>query len=105
MTNPHEPPHPTDEVVQLTLYVAGESDLSRTAIRNFDELRSRLDPSKITTTQIDILANPEVAWKQRIVATPILIRETEPVRKIVGDLSNGGRIVEALNLIEYLRAQ
>ena len=89
-----------DGVVQLTLYVAGDTELSRAAIRNVRGIVDRLGRDRVLVKRVDILQHPEVAWKRRIVATPILIRESNPVRKILGDLSDGDRVVDALQLNE-----
>jgi circadian clock protein KaiB len=49
---------------------------------------------------IDLLENPKLAQGDQILAIPTLVRKLpEPVRKIIGDLSNTERVLVGLNLV------
>ncbi|MFC1886871.1 circadian clock KaiB family protein, partial [Thermodesulfobacteriota bacterium] len=49
---------------------------------------------------IDVLDRPDLAGQDRIIATPTLVKVSpDPVRKIIGDLSMKGRILQALGLV------
>jgi len=48
---------------------------------------------------IDLLENPQMARGNQIVALPTLVRELpQPVRQIIGDLSNTDRVLVGLAL-------
>lgn len=84
-------PSPDDagmEQHSYTLYVAGDGDLAARARANFDRLvRARLG-DRCTLTTVDVLKEPRRARENRVVATPLLVREEpQPVVKILGDLS------------------
>ena len=49
---------------------------------------------------IDLLENPALAKGDQIFAIPTLVRKLpEPIKKIIGDLSNKERVLVGLNLI------
>ena len=83
----------------FTLYVAGESELAARALTNFDRLvRGRLR-GRCTLTTVDVLKEPAVARRNRVVATPLLVRERPgPVVKILGDLSQEAKTLTQLGL-------
>jgi circadian clock protein KaiB len=83
----------------FTLYVAGGSDLAARALANFERLiRSRLHDG-CTLKTVDVLREPRLARHNRVVATPLLVREAPaPVVKILGDLSHEGKILAQLGL-------
>ena len=48
---------------------------------------------------IDLLANPQLARGDQILAIPTLVRNLPtPIRKIIGDLSNTERVLVGLDL-------
>lgn len=48
---------------------------------------------------VDLLTSPELAQGDQILALPTLVRKLpEPVRKIIGDLSNTERVLVGLDL-------
>ncbi len=50
---------------------------------------------------VDLRERPEVAERERIVATPLLVRlEPEPARRILGDLTDVARVRWSLGLPE-----
>ena len=50
---------------------------------------------------VDLLKNPQLASGDQILAIPTLVRKLpEPIRKIIGDLSNTERVLVGLNLRE-----
>ncbi len=95
------PPAPTERADApehvYKLYVAGGTELAARAVANFDRLvRSRLD---CRLTVIDILKEPGAARENRILATPVLVREEPaPVVKILGDLSQDETVLRLLGL-------
>lgn len=83
----------------FTLYVAGDGELAARALTNFDRLvRGRLR-DRCTLTTVDVLKEPGVARRNRVVATPLLVRERPgPVVKVLGDLSQEAKILTQLGL-------
>jgi circadian clock protein KaiB len=89
----------------LRLYVAGFSMNTIAARANIIELCDEYLGEHYSLEVIDILENPEVAEKDRIMAVPMLVRrEPHPVRKIIGDLSDVETVIAALDL-RRLRAR
>ena len=82
----------------LRLYIAGESSVSRRAQRNVAELRRRLRHDCAVET-IDVMVRPELAESAGILATPTLSYGPAPhTRRVVGDLSDTGRVIHFLGL-------
>ena len=83
----------------FTLFIAGGTDLASRALANFDRLiRDRLG-ERCHLTVIDILEEPKLARQHRVLATPMLVRnEPKPVLRILGDLSQEGKILGQLGL-------
>jgi circadian clock protein KaiB len=85
----------------LRLYVTGQKIQSQRAIANLRELCERELPGRYDMEVIDILVDPDVAERDRILATPMLVRRwPEPVRRIIGDLSDMGKVRAGLDLVD-----
>jgi circadian clock protein KaiB len=83
----------------LRLYVAGESQRSRVAISNLKKICETHIHAEYSIEVIDLLQNPGLARGDQIVAVPTLVRKLpEPMRKIIGDLSNEDRVLVGLDL-------
>jgi len=99
-TNPdmHESPGTRPEW-QLRLYVAGQTSKSMTAIANLERLcKSHLD-GRYEIEVVDLLKNPTLAEGDQILAVPTLVRKLpEPIKKIIGDLSNEARVLVGLDV-------
>jgi circadian clock protein KaiB len=82
----------------LKLYVVNGTPSSDRAIAAIEQLRAAL-PGEVTVDVVDLGAQPEVAESERIIATPMLVRlAPEPVRRVVGDLSDLDRVRWGLGL-------
>ena len=89
----------TIETWQLRLYVAGTSPRSVTAFANLKRLCETHLQGRYSIEVIDLLQHPQLAAGDQIVAIPTLIRKLpEPLRKIVGDLSNTDRTLVGLQI-------
>jgi len=89
----------TAETWELRLYVAGQSPKSLTAFANLKKLCEEHLPGRYTIEVIDLMEQPQLAAGDQIVAIPTLVRKLpEPLRKIVGDLSNTERTLVGLQL-------
>jgi circadian clock protein KaiB len=86
---------------ELRLYVAGQTDRAVTAFANLKKICEEHLAGKYSIEIIDLLKNPKLARGDQIVAIPTLVRKLpEPVRKIIGDLSNTQRVLVGLDLRE-----
>ena len=86
-------------VWELRLYVAGQSSKSVTAFANLKRICEQHLAGKYTIEVVDLLEAPQLAQGDQIVAIPTLVRKLpEPIRKIVGDLSNTERTLVGLQL-------
>jgi len=84
---------------ELRLYVAGQTPKSLTAFANLKRICEEHLQGKYTIEVIDLLENPRLAQGDQILAIPTLVRKLpEPVRKIIGDLSNEERVLIGLDL-------
>jgi len=89
---------PPADRVKLRLYVNGRSPRSRYAIAELRALSDRL-PAGADVEVVDLALQPEVAERERLIATPVLVRtDPPPVRRIVGDLSDHTMVLRALEL-------
>jgi circadian clock protein KaiB len=86
-------------VWELRLYVAGQTAKSVTAFANLKRICEQHLPGQYTIEVVDLLESPQLAQGDQIVAIPTLVRKLpEPIRKIVGDLSNTERTLVGLQL-------
>jgi circadian clock protein KaiB len=87
------------ERMVLRLYVAGDGPNSVAARVNLRRLLERCDPAAYTLEIVDCLRQPMRALQEGVLVTPTLCRLVpEPVRTIVGSLSDSARVLEALGL-------
>ncbi len=83
----------------LRLYVAGKTPKSLTALRRLKEICETHLKGKYSIELIDLLERPQLARGDQIFAVPTLVRKLpEPVKKIIGDLSNTERVLVGLDL-------
>jgi circadian clock protein KaiB len=83
----------------MRLYVAGQTPKSLRALANLKRICEEHLAGKYHIEIIDLLENPQLASADQILAIPTLIRKLpEPVRKIIGDLSNVERVLVGLDL-------
>ena len=84
----------------LRLYVAGQTPKSITAFTNLKKICEEHLAGRYKIEVIDLLVNPQLAHGDQILAIPTLVRRLpEPVRKIIGDLSNTERVLIGLDLL------
>jgi len=97
-----EPPKPArarNAEWQLRLYVAGATAKSVTALANLRRLCETHLAGRYEIEVIDLLVNPKLAAGDQILAVPTLVRKfPEPIRKIIGDLSNEERVLVGLDV-------
>ena len=84
---------------QLRLYVAGQTPRCLAAFANLKKLCEEHMDGNYSIEIIDLLQKPQLAQGDQILAIPTLVRKLpEPVRKIIGDLSNTERVLVGLDL-------
>ena len=84
---------------QLRLYVAGQTAKSIAAFDNLKRVCEEHLPGRYSIEVVDLLVNPRLAAGDQILAVPTLVRKfPEPIRKIIGDLSNEERVLVGLDV-------
>lgn len=87
------------EMWELRLYVAGQTPNSMRAFANLKKICEEHLKGKYTIEVIDLIKNPQLAKGDQILAIPTLVRKLpEPLRKIIGDLSNTERVLVGLDI-------
>jgi circadian clock protein KaiB len=89
----------TDKKWELRLYVAGKTPKSVTAFSNLQKYCEEHLQGQYRIEVIDLLEQPQLAEGDQILAIPTLVRKVpEPIRKIIGDLSNEEKVLVGLNI-------
>jgi circadian clock protein KaiB len=84
----------------LRLYVAGQTPKCMRAFSNLKRICEQHLANRYRIEMIDLLADPALARGDQILAVPTLVRRApEPVRKIIGDLSNTQRVLMGLDVV------
>jgi circadian clock protein KaiB len=87
------------ETWELRLYIAGRTPRAEAALENLRRICEDRLAGRYAIEVIDLLERPQLARGEQIVALPTLERRLpEPVRKIIGDLSNTERVLIGLDL-------
>ena len=93
------PEPPLAEAYVLRLFVAGTTTRSQSAITNVRQICDEYLEGRFDLEVIDVYTHPAATRDFQIVATPTLVKITpEPLRRIVGDLSNRDRVLHGLSL-------
>lgn len=84
---------------ELRLYVAGQTPNSIRAFSNLQKICDEYLKGKYKIEVVDLLKNPRLAAGDQILAIPTLVRKLpEPIKKIIGDLSNTERVLVGLDI-------
>lgn len=84
---------------ELRLYVAGQTPKCISAIQNLKRYCETHLKGMYRIEVIDLLEHPQLAEGDQIFAIPTLVRKMpEPIRKIIGDLSNEEKVLVGLNI-------
>src|SRR3954466_7209759 len=90
---------PNEERWELRLYIAGQTPKSVLALKNITKYCKEHLKDRYSIEIIDLLKNPQLAEGDQIFAIPTLVRKfPEPLRKIIGDLSNEEKVLVGLNI-------
>jgi circadian clock protein KaiB len=84
---------------ELRLYIAGKTAKSVSALQNLEKYCEEHLKGQYKIEVIDLLVQPQLAEGDQIFAIPTLVRKVpEPIRKIIGDLSNEEKVLVGLNI-------
>jgi circadian clock protein KaiB len=84
---------------KLCLFITGSTPRSMRAIENMREICDENLKGRYSLEVIDIYEHPEATRELQIVASPTLVKILpEPLRRIIGDLSDKDRVLAGLNL-------
>ena len=100
-SNGSSPQKASDELSSwnLRLYVAGQTPRSVTAFKNLKDICEEYLKGQYDIEVIDLMENPTLARGDQILAVPTLVRKLpQPIRKIIGDLSNTERVLVGLDI-------
>lgn len=92
-------PPPRPDFFDLRLYIAGQTARSITALANLQRICEEHLEGRYRIEVIDLLERPQLARGDQILALPTLVRRLpEPIRKLIGDLSDTERALVGLDL-------
>jgi len=84
---------------ELRLYVAGHTPKSIKAFDNLKKICEEHLPLQYHIEVIDLVKSPQLAKGDQILAVPTLVRKLpQPMKKIIGDLSDTVRVLVGLDL-------
>ncbi|MDZ4760599.1 MAG: circadian clock KaiB family protein [Alphaproteobacteria bacterium] len=84
---------------ELRLYVAGQTAKSLAALANLKSICETHLAGQYRIEIIDLMKTPHLAAGDQIIALPTLVRRLpEPIKKIIGDLSNEERVLVGLDV-------
>jgi circadian clock protein KaiB len=91
--------HQTDKKWSLRLYVAGMNPAAQTALNNLQKICEEHLAGLYSIEVVDLLEHPALAEGDQILAVPTLVRKLpEPMRKIIGNLSNTEKVLVGLDI-------
>lgn len=100
MNTEHDTLPTPDEAWILRLYVAGQTPRSLRAVSNIQTICEQSLLGRYRLEVIDLYQQPQLAQGEQIVAVPALIKRLpEPLRMVIGDMSNTERVLVGLDLL------
>ena len=85
---------------KLRLFIAGMTPRSHVAIENLQRICETRLAGRLDLEIVDIYQQPHLAETNQVVAAPTLLKlAPEPVRRIIGDLSDEARVLRGLDLV------
>lgn len=83
----------------LRLFITGHTQKSMRAVRNITQLCEQHLAGAYDLEVIDVYQHPELAVEHQLVAAPALLKLLPlPPRKMVGDMSDTGRVLAGLGI-------
>jgi circadian clock protein KaiB len=88
----------------LKLYISGGTANSERALLNLRQICADHLEGRYELEVVDVLKSPESAFEDKIVAIPTLIKRLpEPLRKVIGDLSDKDKVLAGLDIRQVTR--
>jgi circadian clock protein KaiB len=95
-----------DDIFDLRLYVAGQTPKAIRAFTNLQRICDEHLEGRYRIEVIDLLEDPQLGRGDQILALPTLVRRLpQPIKKIIGDLSNTERVLVGLDLRPRAKVQ
>lgn len=86
-------------ILKLRLYISGKTPNSLLALKNIKKICEEHIQNDYELEIVDLLKDPKLSEEDEILAIPTLVRKNpQPVRKIIGDLSNTEDILQRIGL-------
>ncbi len=102
MSNQEYPPEPSGKPYKLRLFITGSTPRSTRAIENMRRICEDNLAGQYDLEVIDVYQNPDATKDLQIIATPTLVKILpEPLRRIIGDLSDKERVLAGLDLLPH----
>jgi len=96
----------TEEMFDLRLYVAGQTPKALRAFANLRQICEDHLAGRYKIEVVDLLEEPQLGQGDQILALPTLVRKLpEPIKKIIGDLSNTERVLVGLDIRQRTKAE
>lgn len=96
------PAAPAGSRYVLRLYVTGSTPRSARAIENMHRICEEHLAGRYDLEVVDIYQRPDAAREFQLVAAPTLVKLLpEPLRRIVGDLSDRDKVLRGLDLLPH----
>ena len=88
----------------LVLFISGASDRSRLALANIKAIVNEHLNGRYRLSVVDLYQQPERAREHEIIAVPTLVKRLpEPLRRLIGDLSDEERVMVGLDIVPKSR--
>lgn len=89
----------------LVLFISGASDRSRLALANIKAIASQHLDGRYRLAVVDLYQQPERAREHEIIAVPTLVKRLpQPLRRMIGDLSDEDRVMIGLDIVPKSRS-
>ena len=84
----------------LVLFISGASDRSRLALANIKAIASQHLDGRYRLSVVDLYQQPQRAREHEIIAVPTLVKRLpQPLRRLIGDLSDEDRVMIGLDIV------
>jgi circadian clock protein KaiB len=88
----------------LVLFISGASDRSRVALANVKAIANQHLNGRYRLSVVDLYQQPERAREHEIIAVPTLVKRLpQPLRRLIGDLSDEDRVMVGLDIVPKSR--
>ena len=101
-TGPADAAQRPPQAYVFRLFVAGMTARSTRAVANIRAICEEHFPGAYDLEVINLYEQPSLATGEQIIAAPTCVKELPlPARRVIGDMSNSARVLEALDMVEH----